>query len=193
MTPEEQAEARALVRRMIELIGDDPAREGLVDTPDRVVRSWAELFAGYGDDCSAYERTFASSEDDQIVVLRNIEVFSTCEHHMIPFHGHASVAYLPADGRVLGVSKLARIVNAKARKLQIQERLTREIADAVEELASPRGVAVVVNAVHLCMSARGVRQHDSSMLTSRVTGIFREDDKARAEVMGLIKDTKGAG
>jgi GTP cyclohydrolase I len=189
LSDEKAKEARALVRRLIELVGDNPDREGLVDTPDRVVRSWSELYAGYRDNGRQYDRSFAS-ENDQVVLLRGIDVYSTCEHHMLPFFGKAAIAYLPRDGRVLGVSKLVRILNAKARRLQIQERLTQEVANAIEAAVAPLGVVVVINAVHLCMVGRGVRQHETSMVTSRVTGLFREDEKARAEVMGLIR---GAG
>lgn len=189
MNEHEKTEARALVRRLIELVGDDPGREGLLRTPQRVVDSWSELYSGYEDDCARYSVVF-DSECDDVVLLTDIEFFSTCEHHMLPFHGHANIAYIPDSNKVLGVSKLARIVNAKARKLQIQERLTREIAQSIEDAATPKGVLVTVSAAHLCMVARGTRQHNTKMVTSHVTGVFREDAAARAEVFSLINYPK---
>jgi GTP cyclohydrolase I len=185
MTPLGTADTEDLVRELIRRIGDDPDRQGLLDTPKRVVRSWRELFGGYSEDCSAHSRTFTADCDD-VVIVDGIDFYSTCEHHMLPFHGHAAVAYVPSDGQVLGVSKVVRLVNAKARRLQIQERIGREVADAIEHACPTKGVMVVLEATHLCMVARGVKQHHSVMRTSRATGCFRNDDKARAEALALM-------
>ena len=187
MTDDQRIEAEGLVRRMIELIGDDPDREGLLSTPERVVRSWSELYSGYCDDCKSYTRLFEVGYD-QVVVLRNIGFHSMCEHHMLPFFGNAHIAYIPQDKKVIGVSKLARIVNAKARRLQIQERMTSEIADAIHGACSPKGIAVVVEAQHLCMVSRGTKQHSSQMKTSRVVGVFRDNPAARAEAFSLLRE-----
>jgi GTP cyclohydrolase I len=179
-------EAEATVRRLIELIGDDPAREGLLETPARVVRSWGELFSGYADGPQDYAKVF-TADYDQIVTVRGIDYFSMCEHHMLPFFGKVSIGYLPNGNRkVLGVSKLARIVNVYARRLQIQEQMTQQIAQAIGDAVEPKGVAVVVDGVHLCMMARGVRQHEASMRTSCMLGSFREKPESRAEVLALL-------
>lgn len=180
-----------LVREMIRAIGDDPDREGLLETPKRVVKSWRELFGGYGREPSEF-RTVFSEGYDQMVVCRGIEFFSFCEHHMLPFYGTASIGYVPSSagderGQVLGLSKLARITDLFARRLQIQERLTEQIADALEELVAPRGVAVVLEGVHTCMTMRGVSKQRSRMSTSAMRGLFREDASARAEMLGLLR------
>jgi GTP cyclohydrolase I len=186
MNPERADEARRIVARLIELIGDDPSRPGLLETPDRVVRSWSELYSGYEDDGLAYAKVFESNYD-QVVLLRGVRYFSTCEHHLLPFFGHAHVAYVPQDGKVLGVSKLSRIVNSRSRRLQIQERLTSEIAEEVGRAVAPAGVAVVLRGLHMCMVARGVMQDEATMVTSEMRGLFREDAKARAEVLALMR------
>jgi GTP cyclohydrolase I len=191
MNEAKREEAEALVRRLIELVGDDPSRPGLKDTPSRVVRSYEELYSGYGDDCSQYVKLF-ESDCDQMVVLSDIGFFSTCEHHMLPFYGHCSIAYIPSGKAVLGVSKLARIVNAKARKLQIQERMTKEIAAAIVGATDPKGVLVTVTAVHLCIVARGIKQHHSRMTTSFVEGVLRDNPAARAEALELFKANSNA-
>lgn len=190
MTPDKQAQAEELVRQLITLIGDDPSREGLLDTPKRVVKSWSALYAGYQEQASDFARVFEDSYDT-IVALGPVDYFSTCEHHMLPFFGKAHVAYLPkledgGKGKVLGVSKIARIVNACARKLQIQERMTREIAEAIQSAAEPRAVAVVVEGTHLCMVARGVNQQHAVMRTSAMLGHWLEDHRGKDEAMRLL-------
>ena len=176
-----RAEAEAAVRTLIGWAGDDPRREGLQATPGRVVRAYEEWFAGYGQDpAEMLERTFGEVAGyDEMVLLRDIPVESVCEHHMAAIRGVAHVAYLPRE-RVVGISKLARLVDAYARRLQIQERLTAEIADELERTLRPRGVAVIVEATHECMSSRGVRKHGASLVTRRFTGGF-ETGEARRE------------
>lgn len=186
MTPEQEVEARGLVRRMIELIGDDPDREGLRETPDRVVRSWKELYAGYSQDPREYAKTFTASYDE-IVVMRGIDYVSACEHHGLPFYGQVRIAYLP-NGKVLGASKFARIVNVFARRLQIQEQMTQQIANAIKDAVEPRGVAVLVDGIHLCMMARGVSQQHASMRTSAMLGVFRDQAMSRAEALQLLSE-----
>ena len=175
-----QADAEAAVRTLIEWAGDDPDREGLLETPARVARSYRELFQGYEVDPLSYlEKTFEETGGyDQLVVLKDIRFVSFCEHHMLPVVGKAHVGYLPTD-RVVGISKLARVVRGYARRLQIQERMTVQIATALEEALAPRGVAVVVDAHHMCMSARGVGKAGSSMRTSQFTGAFEADAELR--------------
>lgn len=170
-----------VVTRMLERIGEDPKREGLRDTPQRVIRSWSELFAGY-----TMEPRLTTFEDtcDEMVVSQNIRFISFCEHHLLPFYGRAHVAYLP-DGRLVGISKLTRLVEKYARRLQLQERLTQQVAGELMETLKPLGVGVVVEATHFCMMARGVRQHESLMTTSAMLGRFR-DAAARAEFLGLL-------
>lgn len=181
------AEAEAAVRTLLRFTGDDPAREGLTETPSRVVRAYGELFAGYGIDPHALlKRTFSETDGyDEMVVLRDIAFHSHCEHHMVPFIGTAHVAYLP-HRRVVGISKLARVIEAFARRLQIQERLTVQIADAVDTVLEPRGVAVVLRAQHQCMAMRGINKSGVSMVTSRMTGLFRDDSSTRREFLAMI-------
>lgn len=181
-----RAEAEAAVRTLIGWAGDDPRREGLQATPGRVVRAYEEWFAGYGQDPAAMlERTFGEVAGyDEMVLLRDIPVLSTCEHHMAAIRGAAHVAYLPRE-RVVGISKLARLVDAYARRLQIQERLTAEIADELERTLQPRGVAVIIEASHECMSSRGVLKHGASLVTRRFTGVF-EGGEARREVLAAL-------
>jgi GTP cyclohydrolase I len=183
-------EAEEAVRTLIRWAGDDPAREGLLDTPARVARSYVELFAGYETDPRAYlERTFEEVGGyDQLIVLRDIRFVSFCEHHMLPVIGKAHVGYLPR-GRVVGISKLARVVNGFARRLQIQEKLTAEIAQAIDEVLQPHGVGVVVEAEHSCMTLRGVNTVGSSLTTSSMLGAVRDDMRTRMEFMRLT----GAG
>jgi GTP cyclohydrolase IA len=182
-----RAEAEAALRTLIRWVGDDPGREGLMDTPDRVLRAYAEWFGGYHEDPVALlERTFGESGGyDGIVLLRNIRFVSHCEHHMAPVLGRAHVAYLPG-ARVVGVSKLARIVELYAGRLQIQERLTAQIADAIDTVLRPRGVAVVVEATHGCMATRGVRKPGAAMVTSRMLGAFRDHPGTRAEFLAAV-------
>ena len=181
------AEGEALVRRMLELIGEDPSRDGLRDTPARVVRSWGELFGGYGEDPARHlERTFPTTSD-QLVMVNGIEFFSTCEHHLLPFYGVAHVGYIPGeDGKVVGVSKLARVVELFARRPQLQERMTGQIADAIFETLQPDGVAVVIQAEHLCMIMRGIKKPGTSVITSSLRGTFRNKVATRSEFLSLI-------
>ena len=175
------------IRTIIRWAGDDPAREGLLDTPARVGRAWKEYCQGYSEDPGVHlSRTFEEVGGyDEIVLLRDIPFQSHCEHHMAPIIGTASIAYLPKD-RVVGISKLARVLHGYARRLQVQERLTAEIADAIWHHLEPVGVAVVIKAQHGCMTGRGVRTHGVSMTTSRMMGVFRDDDRSRREVLALM-------
>jgi GTP cyclohydrolase I len=183
-----QSDAEAAVRVLIEWAGDDPSREGLIDTPSRVARSYRELFAGYADDPREYlKRTFEEVGGyDELVVLRNIRVVSFCEHHMLPVIGRAHVGYLPTN-RVVGISKLARVVHGFARRLQIQEKLTAEIAEAIQEILAPHGVGVVIEAEHSCMTLRGVNTLGSTLITSRLLGVIRDDARTREEFLGLVR------
>ena len=182
-----QADAEAAVRTLIEWAGDDPEREGLRDTPARVARSYRELFSGYGVDPAALlERTFEEVEGyDEIILLRDIRLESYCEHHMVPIIGRAHVAYLP-DTRVVGISKLARVLDAFSKRLQIQEKLTVQIADTINDVLRPKGVAVVIEAGHQCMTTRGVHKPGVSMVTSRMVGVFRTNPETRREVLAMI-------
>ena len=182
--PEHVAEA---IRTLIRWAGDDPAREGLVDTPRRVAKAWREYCAGYADDPGHHlERVFEEVGGyDDIVLLRDIPFQSHCEHHMAPIVGRAHIAYLPKD-HVVGISKLARVLHGFARRLQVQERLTAEVADCIWKHLQPRGVAVVIEATHGCMTSRGVRTPGVTMTTSRMMGVFRDDERSRKEVLALI-------
>lgn len=175
------------IRTLIRWAGDDPAREGLRDTPQRVARAWKEYCVGYGEDPSAHlARVFEEVGGyDEIVLLKDIPFQSHCEHHMAPIIGKAAIAYLP-DRRVVGISKLARVLHGYARRLQIQERLTAEVAQCIWDNLQPRGVAVVIDASHACMTARGVRTPGVSMVTSQVMGVFRKDERSRKEVLSLM-------
>ncbi|MDY0240756.1 MAG: GTP cyclohydrolase I FolE [Rhodospirillaceae bacterium] len=188
-----RSEAEEAVRTLIRWTGDDPAREGLIDTPARVVRAYEEFFSGYGDDpAEVLRRTFEETDGyDEMVLLRDIRVESHCEHHMLPIIGRAHVAYLPGS-RVVGISKLARIVEIYARRLQIQEKMTAQIANTLQEVLHPRGVAVVISATHHCMTTRGVRKTGVTMVTSHMLGAFREDASTRREFMGLIGHMSGS-
>ncbi|WP_281301619.1 MULTISPECIES: GTP cyclohydrolase I FolE [unclassified Iodidimonas] len=183
----EEAAARDAVRTLIRWSGEDPDREGLRDTPERVVRAFLEYFRGYEEDPVVYlSRTFEEvSGYDEVVLLRNIPFVSHCEHHLAPIIGKAHVAYLPND-KVVGISKLARVVHAYARRMQVQERLTAQIGDCITKVLEPQGVAIVIEATHGCMTCRGVETPEVIMTTSRMTGVFREDDKARREVLSLM-------
>ena len=182
-----RAEAEDAVRTLIRWAGDDPKREGLLETPSRVVRSYDEFFAGYGHDPKlVLARTFEEVDGyDEIIVLTDIRFESHCEHHMVPIIGKAHIGYLP-DRRVVGISKLARLVEVYARRLQIQEKMTAQIADALQEVLRPRGVAVVVEAAHQCMTTRGVHKPGVSMVTSRMVGAFRNDARTRREFLAII-------
>ncbi|HEY9552603.1 GTP cyclohydrolase I FolE [Allosphingosinicella sp.] len=182
--PQEVQEA---VRTLIRWAGDDPDREGLLDTPARVARAWKEYAQGYAEDPAVHlSRTFEEVGGyDEIVLLKDIPFQSHCEHHLAPIIGKASIAYLPGD-RVVGISKLARVLHGFARRLQVQERLTAEVADCIWEHLQPQGVAVVIEASHACMTARGVRTPGVMMTTSRMMGVFREDERSRREVLALM-------
>jgi GTP cyclohydrolase I len=179
--------AEDAVRTLLRWAGDDPAREGLVGTPDRVVRAYEEFFAGYDlDPVVMLERTFEETDGyDEIVLLRDIRMESHCEHHMVPIIGRAHVAYLP-HRRVVGISKLARVVEAYAKRLQIQEKLTAQIANTIQEVLQPRGVAVVIEAAHQCMTTRGIHKPGVTMVTSRMLGAFRDDPTTRREFLAMI-------
>jgi GTP cyclohydrolase I len=182
-----QADAEDAVRLLIRWAGDDPAREGMLDTPARVARAYRDWFSGYErDPVAILQRTFEEVGGyDEIVLLRDIPFESHCEHHMAPIIGRAHVGYLP-DQRVVGISKLARLVDAYARRFQVQERMTAEIADAIEAVLKPRGVAVVIDAVHECMTTRGVHKRGVSMITSRMLGAFRDNPSTRQEFLAAI-------
>jgi GTP cyclohydrolase I len=183
-----QADAEAAVRVLIEWAGDDPNREGLLDTPARVAKSYAELFGGYAIDPRAYlQRTFSEVGGyDELVVLKDVRLISFCEHHMLPVIGRAHVGYLPTN-RVVGISKLARVVHGFARRLQIQEKLTAEIAEAIQDILQPQGVGVVIEAEHSCMTLRGVNTTGSKLTTSRLLGVIRDDPRTREEFLGLVR------
>ena len=180
-------EAEAAVRTLLRWACDDPTREGLLDTPARVVRSYEDFFEGYHiDPVALLERTFDEVEGyDEIVLLRDIRIESYCEHHMVPIIGRAHVAYLP-HRRVVGISKLARVVDAYAKRLQIQEKLTAQIANTINDVLLPRGTAVIVEASHQCMTTRGVHKPGTSLVTSRMLGAFRHDPATRRELLGMI-------
>ncbi|WP_368040602.1 GTP cyclohydrolase I FolE [Roseicella sp. DB1501] len=182
-----RAEAEAAVRTLLRWAGDNPGREGLRDTPARVARAYGEFFAGYGlDPVEVLARSFEETEGyDEMVVLRDIRVESHCEHHLVPIIGRAHIAYLPA-GRVVGISKLARVLEIYAKRLQIQEKLTAQVANCIDEVLRPRGVAVVIEASHQCMATRGVHQPGVSMVTSRMLGAFRDDAATRREFLAII-------
>ncbi len=173
------------VREMIEAIGEDPTRQGLVRTPERVARAYAELFCGLREDPRKHLEVGFDADHHEMVILRDIPFYSVCEHHFMPFHGTAAVGYLP-DGRVVGVSKLARVVEGYARRPQLQERLTGEVADAIMESLHPDGVAVVMEAEHLCMTQRGVEKPGSRMVTSATRGSFRKNSVTRGEFLSLV-------
>jgi GTP cyclohydrolase I len=178
--------ARA-VREILEAIGEDPDRDGLLDTPARVARMYEEITSGLREDPSRHLAKVFEADHDEMVMVRDIPLYSMCEHHLVPFIGKAHVAYIPsADGKITGLSKIARLVDGYARRPQVQERLTRQVADAIEETLRPQGVLVVIEAEHLCMSMRGIRKAGSSTVTSSVKGIFRDNAASRAEAMRFV-------
>ena len=182
--PSEACAEKAVVT-LLRFVGEDPGRDGLVDTPARVIKAWREMTAGYDEDpAEILSRTFDESSDE-LIILRGVSFYSTCEHHLLPFYGDASVGYLP--GKVVGISKLARLVNCFAQRLQIQERMTSQIAGAIEEHLGARGVGVILRAHHLCMGCRGVRQQDTDMVTSAMLGTLRSDATSRSEFLRLCK------
>jgi GTP cyclohydrolase I len=185
--PEDIARAQEHVRGMLAYLGEDPDREGLQETPARVVRAWDEHFAGYGMDPAALlAKTFEEVEGyDELVLVSDIEVFSHCEHHMVPFVGKAHVAYIPS-GRVVGLSKIARVVDVYAKRLQVQEKLTKQIADALQSHLAPQGVAVIMQCQHFCMCYRGVKKPGSWTTTSKLYGVFLDNPASRMELFTLI-------
>ena len=175
------------VREILEAIGEDPDRDGLVDTPDRVARMYAEITSGLHDDPTSHLTVTFESSHDEMVLVRDIALYSICEHHLIPFLGKAHVAYIPGkDGRITGLSKIARLVDGFSRRPQVQETLTLQIADAIEDTLEPRGVMVVIEAEHLCMSMRGIQRSGSTTVTSAVRGLFRQNIATREEAMRFI-------
>ena len=181
----DRARIEAAVREILLAIGEDPDREGLRETPARVARSYAELFSGLFADPRIHLRKTFTEKYDEVVLVKDVQFSSCCEHHLMPFSGKAHVAYLP-EGRIVGLSKIARVVEALARRPQVQERMTEEIADLMMEELTPRGVAVIIEATHSCMTIRGVRSPDSVCTTSAMRGTFRANPATRAELMALI-------
>lgn len=177
----------AAVKEILAAIGEDPEREGLVETPRRVAQMYEDIFSGLHDDPCRHLKFFSEPENDEMVVVRDIPLYSMCEHHLLPFIGKAHIAYLPSDGKVIGLSKLARIVSDFAKRPQLQERLTAQIADFLMQELEPKGVAVIIDAEHLCMTMRGVRAAGARTQTSALRGTMRSDARTRAEVMALLQ------
>ena len=186
--PLEHVDSAHLIREILRRIGEDPDREGLKETPDRIIRSWKELFSGYQQRAEDVLVTqFHAEQYDEIVLLRDVEFYSTCEHHMLPFCGKAHVAYIP-ENKIVGLSKLARLVDVFARRLQVQERLTHQIASGLQRVLKPKGVAVMIEASHQCMSCRGVRKQSGKTITSCLVGAFKENLASRTEFLSLVKN-----
>lgn len=178
---------RRAVRDILEAIGEDPDREGLAGTPDRIARMYEEIYSGLKEDPRKHlEIFFQDEKHEELVLVKDISFYSTCEHHLVPFFGKAHIAYIPKGGKLTGLSKLARVVETVARRPQLQERITKTIADSIMEVLSPYGVVVVVEAEHMCMTMRGIKKPGSKTITSAVRGIFEKDASSRAEVMSLI-------
>lgn len=175
------------VREILFAIGEDPDREGLIETPKRVAAMYEEIFSGIEDDPTRHLKVFSENDNDEIVVVRDIPLYSMCEHHLLPFIGKAHIAYIPSGGKVIGLSKLARIVDLYAKKPQLQERLTSQIADFLDTELQPLGIAVVIEAQHLCMTMRGARAAGAMTQTSALRGIAKKDARTRAEIMALLK------
>lgn len=186
----DHARLRRAVREMLAAIGEDPDREGLLDTPDRVARMYAEIFAGLHIDPAIYLQKTFTQKHDEMVLVKDIEFASMCEHHLLPFFGKAHIAYLP-NGQIVGLSKLARVVDAVARRPQVQERMTEEIADLIETHLKARGVGVIVEAAHTCMSIRGVRKPGAMTITSSMRGGFLDNPMTRNELMALVFGARG--
>lgn len=187
MTEVNRTQIEEAVRLILEAIGENPNREGLLDTPNRVAKMYEEVFSGLNDDPKQYFDTIFSEDHEEVVLVKDIPFYSMCEHHLVPFFGKAHVAYLPRNGRVTGLSKLARAVEAVAKRPQLQERLTSTIANAIMEKLEPHGVMVVVEAEHMCMTMRGVKKPGSKTVTTAARGIYEEDADARRELLTLIK------
>jgi len=180
-------DSKELLREILRRVGDDPDREGLQQTPDRIVRSWQEIYGGYAERAEDILVTqFQAEQYDEMVLLRDFEFFSTCEHHMLPFYGKAHIAYLPNE-KIVGLSKLARLTDMYARRLQVQERLTYQIATELQRILKPKGVAVMIEAKHQCMCSRGVRKQEGKMVTSCLLGAFKENLASRTEFLALVK------
>ncbi len=178
----------AAIRAILEAVGEDPSREGLRDTPARVGRMYEEILCGADQDPKrVLTVTFTGEEYDEIIAAKDIPFYSVCEHHLLPFHGRVHLGYLPGGGRITGLSKLLRAVEVASRRLQIQERLTKQIANAINDALEPRGVIVIVEAEHLCMSMRGIKKPNAQIITSSVTGIFRSNEASRLEALRLLK------
>lgn len=177
---------KAAVRELLIGIGEDPDREGLVETPDRVARMYEEIFAGLHSDPRKEVKIFNEDQHEEMIIVKDIPLYSVCEHHLLPFVGVAHVVYIPRKGRIIGLSKLARVVDTLAKKPQLQERLTSEIADIIMDTLQPLGVAVIIKAEHLCMTMRGIKKPGSKTITSALRGSVRKDERTRMEVMSLI-------
>jgi len=187
-SPVDQPRIAAAVREILEAIGEDPSRDGLLDTPDRVARMYSEICSGLHETPAEHLKVVFEAGHEELVLVRDIPLYSLCEHHLIPFLGNAHVGYIPnSTGQVTGLSKLARLVDGYAKRPQVQERLTAQIAQAIESALEPRGVIVVIEAEHLCMSMRGVRKAGATTVTSSVTGIFRENQATRMEAMRFLE------
>ncbi len=183
----DKARIEAAVREILEAIGEDPDREGLVETPRRVANMYEEIFSGLSDSPERHLKIFNESGNEEMVIVRDIPMYSMCEHHLLPFIGKAHIAYIPDNGKIIGLSKLARIVDSFSKRPQLQERVTEQIADFLYKNLEPRGVAVVIEAEHLCMTMRGARAAGAVTQTSALRGNMRSDAKTRAEVMSLLK------
>jgi GTP cyclohydrolase IA len=176
------------VRMILEAVGEDPDREGVVETPKRVAKMYEEIFSGINEDPKEYFNTVFGEEHEELVLVKDIQFYSVCEHHLVPFYGKAHVAYIPRNGKVTGLSKLARAVEAISKRPQLQERITSTIANSIMETLDPYGVMVILEAEHMCMTMRGVKKPGAKTVTSAVRGVFAEDYRSRSEVLSLIKD-----
>ncbi|WP_251554176.1 GTP cyclohydrolase I FolE [Neobacillus muris] len=188
MTEVNRTQIEQAVRLILEAIGEDPNREGLLDTPKRVAKMYEEVFSGLNEDPKEHFETIFSEDHEELVLVKDIPFYSMCEHHLVPFFGKAHVAYIPRNGRVTGLSKLARAVEAVAKRPQLQERITSSVADSIVEKLEPHGVMVVVEAEHMCMTMRGVKKPGSKTVTTAVRGTLAEDPAARSEILSLIKN-----
>ncbi|MCD6574943.1 GTP cyclohydrolase I FolE [Candidatus Aerophobetes bacterium] len=186
----DEEKIKKAVRLFLEGIGENPEREGIKDTPLRVARMCKEIFGGNKEKAKLALTTLKEEKHDEIILLKDIPLYSLCEHHLLPFLGKAHIAYIPRGGRVTGLSKLARVVDILSKKIQVQERLTTQIADVINEVLQPRGVMVIIEAEHLCMSMRGIKKPGATTVTSVVRGIFRENPATRAEAMSLIQSAR---
>jgi GTP cyclohydrolase I len=188
MASVDYAKIETAVRMILEAVGEDPDREGVVETPKRVARMYEEIFSGINEDPKEYFNTVFGEEHEELVLVKDIQFYSVCEHHLVPFYGKAHVAYIPRNGKVTGLSKLARAVEAISKRPQLQERITSTIANSIMETLDPHGVMVILEAEHMCMTMRGVKKPGAKTVTSAVRGVFAEDYRSRSEVLSLIKD-----